>query len=199
LSAISAWVPKAHLALGPITIHIPRQMLVSSISKKVTAQYLEGIQNAIDELLLQPAVYVSGSQPAHDLLNGLHDHLAVLLVLVLQVVHEAVDNLRGADPVGNLDGGVDQLAIVAPVQRHPMVPEMLEEVGQDVVLDVLGLHAVRAAALLHHLQHDLLHLLVGGLELADEDEHHLSCVVVGVLGIHQGNQISNSLKKKEEK
>jgi hypothetical protein len=33
-----------------------------------------------------------------------------------------------------------------------VVPEVLEEVRQDLVLDVLGLHAVGGAALLHHLE-----------------------------------------------
>ena len=50
---------------------------------------------------------------------------------------------------------------------------MLEERGQDLVLDVLRLHAVGRAALLDDLQDDLLHLLVRRLELADQDQHHL--------------------------
>ena len=39
-------------------------------------------------------------------------HLAVLLVLVLEVVDEAVDDLGGAHAVGDLHGGVDQLPVV---------------------------------------------------------------------------------------
>lgn len=53
--------------------------------------------------------------------------------------------------VGNLNRGINKLAVVTPVQRHAVVPEMLEEVRQDLVHDVLGFHAVGAAALFHHL------------------------------------------------
>jgi hypothetical protein len=77
-----------------------------------------------------------------------------------------------------------------------VVPEVLEEVRQDLVLDVLRLHAVGAAALLHDLEHDLLHLLVGRLELSDEDQHHLAGVVVGVFGVHQRDEVADGLEER---
>ena len=59
--------------------------------------------------------------------------------------------------------------------------------------DVGGLHALSPHALLHHLEHDFLHLLVRGLELADEDDHHLTSVVVGVHTVHQGDDEADAL------
>lgn len=49
-----------------------------------------------------------------------------------------------------------------------------------------------------YLQHDLLHLLVRRLELPDEDQHHLSCVVVGILGVHQWDQITDSFEERSQ-
>uniref|UniRef100_A0A2M3ZTH8 Putative secreted peptide n=1 Tax=Anopheles braziliensis TaxID=58242 RepID=A0A2M3ZTH8_9DIPT len=72
---------------------------------------------------------------------------------------------------------------------------MLEKVWQNLLLDVLCLYTVRRATLLHHLQHDLLHLLVRRLELADQDQHHLARVVVRVLGIHQRDQIPDGFQE----
>lgn len=97
--------------------------------------------------------------------------------------------------VGYLHGGIHQLPVVPPVEGHAVVPEVLEELRQDLLLDVLGLHAVRGAALLHHLQDDLLHLLVGRLELPYEDEHHLAGVVVGVLGVHERDEVADGLEE----
>lgn len=70
---------------------------------------LEGVEDPVDQLLLQLVVDVGGAQVAHDLLDGLHHHLAVLLRLVLQVVHDAGDDLRRAHLVGQLHRGVHQL------------------------------------------------------------------------------------------
>ena len=80
------------------------------INSHLSGLLLERIQNSINELLLQPGVDIGRAHAAHDLLDGLHDHLPVLLVLVLQVVHEAVDDLGGAHAVGDLNGGVNQLS-----------------------------------------------------------------------------------------
>ena len=46
-----------------------------------------------------------------------------------------------------------------------------------------------------YLQHDLLHLLVGRLELPHQDEHHLLGVVVGVLGVHEGDEVPDGLQE----
>ena len=51
--------------------------------------YLESIQNAVNELFLQPAVHVGSSEATHNLLYRLHHHLSVLFILVLQVVHKS--------------------------------------------------------------------------------------------------------------
>lgn len=44
------------------------------------------------------------------------------------------------------------LSVVASVQGHPVLPEVLEEGGQDLCLDVVGLHTVSTTALFHHLE-----------------------------------------------
>ena len=62
----------------------------------------------------------------------------------------------------------------------------------------MRLDAVGGAALLDHLEDDLLHLLVGRLELADEDQHHLARVIVGVLGVHQRDQVADGLQKRRQ-
>lgn len=49
-----------------------------------------------------------------------------------------------------------------------------------------------------HLEHNLFHLLIRGLELSDEDQHHLSGVVVRVLGIHQWDQVTNSFEESSQ-
>lgn len=49
-----------------------------------------------------------------------------------------------------------------------------------------------------YLQNNLLHLFIRGLELSDEDEHHLSGVVVGILGIHQRDEVTNSFKESSQ-
>ena len=52
---------------------------------------LEGIKNSVNQLFFQAAVDISSTEAAHNLLDGLHDHLPVLLVLVLQVVNQPID------------------------------------------------------------------------------------------------------------
>ena len=72
---------------------------------------------------------------------------------------------------------------------------MFEESREDLVLDVLWFHTVCGTTLLHHLQHDLLHLLIRGLELTDENQHHFSCVVVGIFSVHQRDEVTNGLQE----
>ena len=105
-----------------------------------------------------------------------------------------VNDLRRTNSVRNLNCCIHKLPIITPIQGHPMVPEVLKERRQDVVLDVLCLHTVSGAALLHNLQHNLLHLLVRRLELSDQDQHDLTSVVVGVLSVHEGDKVADSLK-----
>lgn len=70
---------------------------------------LEGVEDAVDQLLLQFVVDVGGAEVAHNFLNGLHHHFPVLLRLVLQIVHNPGDDLRRAHFVGQLHRGVHQL------------------------------------------------------------------------------------------
>ena len=44
------------------------------------------------------------------------------------------------------------LSVVASVQSHPVLPEVLEEGRQDLGFDVVCFHAVSATTLLHHLR-----------------------------------------------
>lgn len=71
--------------------------------------FLEGIQDAVDQLFLQSRVDVRRPQIAHDLLDGLHHHLPVLFRLILQIIHDPLDNLRSTHFVGNLYCRVYQL------------------------------------------------------------------------------------------
>lgn len=43
------------------------------------------------------------------------------------------------------------LSVVASVQSHSMLPEVLEEGGQDLCLNVISFYTIRAATLFHHL------------------------------------------------
>mmetsp|Transcript_26895 Transcript_26895/g.58347 ORF Transcript_26895/g.58347 Transcript_26895/m.58347 type:complete len:263 (-) Transcript_26895:1857-2645(-) len=157
--------------------------------------FLEGVQDAVDEELLEPHVDLRGAEVGDDHVNGLHHHLAVRLTLVLEVLHQPPHNLRAPDLVGQLLGRLHQLRVVALVQRHAPHPEVLEVLGEDVLADVVGLDAVRRHALLDHLEHNLLHLLVGRLELADEDDHDLLGVVLGVLRLHQRDDEPDGLEE----
>mmetsp|Transcript_43295 Transcript_43295/g.113771 ORF Transcript_43295/g.113771 Transcript_43295/m.113771 type:complete len:555 (-) Transcript_43295:926-2590(-) len=156
---------------------------------------LEGEEDAVDELLLEPLVDVRRREVGDDLLDRLHDHLAVRLRLVLEVLDDARDNLGGADLVGQLLGRLDELAVVAPVERHPAHPKVPEEVGEDLVAHVLRRHALGRDALLNDLEDNLLHLLVGRGELAQQDDHDLARVVVGVLGVHQRDDEADRLEE----
>lgn len=43
------------------------------------------------------------------------------------------------------------LSEVPSVQGHPLVPEVPEEVRQDLLLDIVGLNTISHTTLLHHL------------------------------------------------
>ena len=85
------------------------------------------------------------------------------------------------------------LSVVAPIECHPLVPKILEEWRQDFIFNILRLNAVCCTTLFDDLQYNFLHFLIRRLELTDQDQHHLTCVVVGILSIHQWDQIANSL------
>lgn len=44
------------------------------------------------------------------------------------------------------------LSVVASVQSHSMLPEVLEEWWQDFCFNVVGFHTISATTLLHHLR-----------------------------------------------
>lgn len=48
---------------------------------------------------------------------------------------------------------------------------------------------------LPYLQYDFFHLFIGGLELSLKDEHYFPSVVVGVLGVHERDQITDGLQE----
>lgn len=120
-----------------------------------------------------PGVNVRGSQGGDDLVDGLHHHAAVGLGLVLEVALDLPDNVGAADLLPEGNGGLDDLLVVPAVERHLALPKVPEELLEDLGADVGGLHALGLHALHDHLEHDLLHLLVLGLELAQQDDHHL--------------------------
>mmetsp|Transcript_11483 Transcript_11483/g.22235 ORF Transcript_11483/g.22235 Transcript_11483/m.22235 type:complete len:601 (-) Transcript_11483:2097-3899(-) len=156
---------------------------------------LKGVEDAVDELLLEALVDVGGGEARDDLLDRLHHHLAVGLALVLEVLHDAHDDLGRANLLGQLLRRLHQLLVVAPVERHPAHPKVFEKLGQDFGAHVVGGNALGGHTLLDHLEHDLLHLLVGRGELAQQDDHHLARVVVGVLGVHERDDVADRLEK----
>ena len=89
---------------------------------------------------------------------------------------------------------VTNLSEVSPVKGHALFPEVLEERRKDLVFDVLGFDSISGTALLDDLENDLLHLFIRRQELSDENQHHLSCVVVSVVSVHQRNQVTNRLE-----
>mmetsp|Transcript_35590 Transcript_35590/g.84480 ORF Transcript_35590/g.84480 Transcript_35590/m.84480 type:complete len:456 (-) Transcript_35590:1465-2832(-) len=156
---------------------------------------LEGVQDAVDHLLLEARVDVRGAQVRDHLLNRLHHHLAVRLRLIFQPVHQTRDDFSAAHLVGEFDGSVDELAVVAPVERHTPDPQVLEELREDLRTDIGGVDTLGTHALLHHLHDNLLHLLVGGLELADEDGHDLFGVEAAVLRLHERDDEPHRLEE----
>eukprot|EP00968_Pinguiococcus_pyrenoidosus_P024619 scaffold4871_cov260-Pinguiococcus_pyrenoidosus.AAC.6 len=156
---------------------------------------LVGVQDAVHQLLFHLLGDVRGPQVLDDVVYGLHDHLPVRLGLVLQVLDDPRDDVRGVDLVRDFRGHLDDLPVVAPVQRHAAHPKVAQELRQDVLPNVVRLHAVGAHTLLDHLEHDLLHLLVGALKLSNQDDHHVARVEVGVVGVHQWDDEPNGLQE----
>ena len=95
-------------ALGP-SLH--GKSLLDKISPYLCGLFLEGIQDAVNELFLQLGVDVSCPQVSHDLLYRLHHHLPVLFRLILQVIHNTRDDLRRSYLVRDLYRRIYQLQI----------------------------------------------------------------------------------------
>mmetsp|Transcript_11357 Transcript_11357/g.20623 ORF Transcript_11357/g.20623 Transcript_11357/m.20623 type:complete len:664 (+) Transcript_11357:201-2192(+) len=156
---------------------------------------LERVEDSVNEPLLEPLVDLARAQVSQDLRYYLHDHPPVGLALVLQILNDLVDNVDGPDLVAELLGRLDYLLVVPPVEGHPSDPEVLEKVRKDLLPHVRRRDSGGRNALLDHLEHDLLHLLVGGLELADQDRHHLAGVVVRVVVLHEGDDVADGLEE----
>lgn len=52
----------------------------------------------------------------------------------------------------NINISLADLSVVASVQSHPVLPEVFEEGGKNLCLDVVRFHTISAATLLHHLK-----------------------------------------------
>mmetsp|Transcript_146 Transcript_146/g.351 ORF Transcript_146/g.351 Transcript_146/m.351 type:complete len:636 (+) Transcript_146:233-2140(+) len=159
---------------------------------------LERKQDAVDEQLLKARVHVRRTERRHHLVDRLHDHAPVRLALVLEVLHHTRHNVRRADLVGQLHCRLHECAVIAAVERHAPVPEALEELGQHIGADILRLHTLGAHALLHDLEHNLLHLLVGRLELALQHDHDLARVVERMFGVHERDDEADGLEERSE-
>eukprot|EP00053_Salpingoeca_punica_P017422 m.167819 g.167819 ORF g.167819 m.167819 type:complete len:1096 (+) comp17202_c1_seq2:150-3437(+) len=183
------------VGLGPRVEGVDDSAKAVEHSRVVARLLLEGVEDAVDQALLQLLVNVGRTQVGDNEVGGLDDHLAVGLALVGEALDNVADHLRAADLVGQLDRRVDQLAVVAAVEGHAHNPEVLEEARQDVLADVGRLDAVGRAALQDNLEHNLLHLLVGRLKLADERRHDLLGVVAGVLRVHQRDDVADGLEE----
>mmetsp|Transcript_64871 Transcript_64871/g.127370 ORF Transcript_64871/g.127370 Transcript_64871/m.127370 type:complete len:523 (-) Transcript_64871:1273-2841(-) len=165
---------------------------------RVRVLLLERVKNPVHELLFHALVNVRGPEILDHFFNRLHDHPAVRLRLVFQVVHDPPHHLRRAHFVRQLHRRLHHLLVVLAVHCHAPHPEAAEELGEDGFLHVARLHSVRRHALLHHFQHVRLHLLVGGLELANEHHHHFSRVVVGVGRVHERNDEPDGLEERSQ-
>ena len=61
-----------------------------------------------------------------------------------------------------------------------------------IVLILRNLHKVLSQT---NLQHNLLHFFIRTLKLTNQDQHHFSGVVVGILCIHKRDQVPNGFEK----
>ena len=113
----------------------------------------------------------------------------------LQTIDNAADDLRHTSLLGELNGGFDDLTVITAVKRHTPDPKRLEEVGQDIVLDVLWRDTLGRSALLDDLEHNLLHFLIRRLEFADKDDCYFLSIVRSVLGVHKRDDETNSLQE----
>mmetsp|Transcript_47908 Transcript_47908/g.101820 ORF Transcript_47908/g.101820 Transcript_47908/m.101820 type:complete len:299 (-) Transcript_47908:1446-2342(-) len=159
---------------------------------------LEGVQDAVDEALLKSVVDIAASQVLQNLLGGLHDHAAVRFRVVLQIVDDPAEYVGASHLVGQFLGSLDDLLVVPPIQRHPPYPKVSKEFWEDLLADVVGLHPGRADALLDHLQHDALHLLVGAVKLARQNGHDQPRVVTGVVLLHERYNEPDRLEERRQ-
>lgn len=56
-------------------------------------------------------------------------------------------------------------------------------------------HNVHFIKVIPYLQNNFLHFLIRRLKLSNKDQHDFSCVVVSILCIHQGYQVSNGFQE----
>ena len=151
----------------------------------------------------------------NNLFNGLENHFPVRFALILQVINNPRNHFGTPNLIRNLHCRLHlhkpckqvneirlnkmrrstyHLFVVAPVKSHSSYPKMAEEVREDGIPHIRGFDALGGHTLLDHLENYLLHLLIGGLELTDEDRDGCFGIVLGVLSIHERDYEPNSLK-----
>mmetsp|Transcript_33286 Transcript_33286/g.56617 ORF Transcript_33286/g.56617 Transcript_33286/m.56617 type:complete len:659 (+) Transcript_33286:1233-3209(+) len=164
----------------------------------VDGLFLEGVEDAVDETFLQPLVDVGAPQILQHLLGGLHNHATVRFRIVLEIVHDPSQHVRTSHLVRQLLRRLDDLTIIPPIQRHPTNPKIAKELRQDLLANVLRLHPRRAHALLHHLQDDALHLLVGTVKLPRQNRHDQPGVMTRVILLHQRDDVPDRLQERRQ-
>ena len=81
------------------------------------------------------------------LFNCFHNHLPVLLGLVLQIFHHSGDNILSPNLVRQSHSGINELAVIPAVQCHPVNPKVLEVVWHNLFSDIGRFDTVRLGAL----------------------------------------------------
>ena len=146
---------------------------------------LEGELDAVDETFFQPLVHVGEAVLRADLLDNLHSQLSEVLVIVLEIVHDDGDDLSSSHLASNLDSGLNQVPSNLALHIVLPHPEPFEELGDDLLSNILSLNTSTVEALPHHLENCSFHIFITGFELIDEHLHHSLGVLLRKLWIHQ--------------
>mmetsp|Transcript_34549 Transcript_34549/g.83586 ORF Transcript_34549/g.83586 Transcript_34549/m.83586 type:complete len:343 (+) Transcript_34549:948-1976(+) len=162
----------------------------------VARLFLECVQNTIDKLLFEAMINVCRTILCKNFLNGLHCHLTERFRLVFQFVHNSADNVTTTNFVGDLNCCFNKLLIVSSFKGHSPNPEVSRKFRKNFFLNVVSFYAISCDTLFNHLQDNLLHFFICSRKFSYEDCHHLLRVIVGVVGIHQRNDIANRLKER---
>mmetsp|Transcript_11367 Transcript_11367/g.19015 ORF Transcript_11367/g.19015 Transcript_11367/m.19015 type:complete len:244 (-) Transcript_11367:1926-2657(-) len=158
--------------------------------------FLKSVENAIDKLLFQRAVNVGGTELCHNLIDRLHHHFAVRFALVFQVGCEAREDVARTDFARQTDGGFHELFVVATIERHAPHPKVFEEFWHDFITHILRFHTIRRDTLFHDFQNNFFHFFVRRSKFTYQNDHHFFCVITGVLGVHQRNDVANRFEKR---
>ena len=131
----------------------------------------------------------------HYLLDSFHDHLPKRLILIFESLVNFFNNLDDSHFPAQLHSGLDQLFVVALLNRHSSNPEASEEFFQNLLPNVVGLDSVATDNLFQHLKHNFSHFLFWVLKLPDQSWHDGFGILGGVFGIHKGNDESDRLQE----